>query len=229
MKRKVMGSEDIRDSQYQSRLQQSWGSIIDHLQSARRAGFVSAYRDDYDQHENERRHALLREDIRSMGYGYTEVKSGCIRNDDGEAALRNAAKAFFIRSVDRQDIMKFGSTYEQKSVLFKDENQFALLYVHYGLMGLTFHSGSNEADGFDPAIIRNALGTLRRTNAQRKSGASTEAIDCDRRANEYFEILALAKPVRSEFYLAQKTKDKPRTSWIRLQEYLHRYQGVKHA
>ena len=103
------------------------------------------------------------------------------------------------------------------------------MYVHYGLMGLTFHSGSNEADGFDPAIIRNALGTLRRTNAQRKSGASAEAIDCDRKANEYFEILALAKPVRSEFYLAQKTKDKPRTSWIGLQDYLKRYQGVKHA
>ena len=58
--------------------------------------------------------------------------------------------------------MKLGSTYEQKSVLFKDENQFALVYVDYGLMGLTFHSGL-------------------------------------------------------------------RTSWIRLHEYLHRYQEVKDA
>jgi len=81
-------------------------------------GIVSAFRIGLSDKKNKELHSELKKNVRSLGYGYIEMKGGY----KGKTEL-----SLFLGDVDKKDIIKFGVDNEQETVIYKNETEFVYI------------------------------------------------------------------------------------------------------
>lgn len=222
MPKKFMDAETAKKWIYKQRVESSWGRIIQHIESDRTFAAMSAYLAGYDEMENNERHNQLRKDIRDMGYGYIEMDSGYTYDDD----TREFEKSFFIPNISYKDALHLGRKYEQESILWKDSEGFFEIRCDTEEVNMTFDTGRDNGGQitFDPETLKIAFSQLRKSNKNQRKPFAFRAESVGRTESEgdqrNFEIRVYAKPVRSEFYQAQKEKKMPKVQRIGLRRYL---------
>ena len=105
----------------ESSLSRIWQFVEDDKKSF---SVVSAYRSYYNNKENKKRHILLIKGVRSTGYGFIEMRGGYVETIEG-VKIEVQESSVFIPSVEKKDIMKLGSDYEQDSILYKKDGLFS--------------------------------------------------------------------------------------------------------
>lgn len=91
--------------------------IYQHIEHNESFGIISAYRQNKD--DNQSQHASLKDKVRSLGLGFTELKGGYI-----ESGNKAEAKSLFIANITRKEAIKLAKELNQQSILFKDNNGF---------------------------------------------------------------------------------------------------------
>lgn len=91
--------------------------IYQHLEHNESFAVISAY--GFNKDNNQIQLTALKDKVRSLGLGFTELKGGLI--DSGN---KTEAKALFIANISSKDAIKLGHELNQQSILFKDENGF---------------------------------------------------------------------------------------------------------
>ena len=101
----------------------SLSRILQHIESVRSFGVLSAFRGGLSKRENMERHADLKDKVRGMGYGFIEMRGGYKEEDGGfvnELSL-------FVPGIDKRALVDLGSDLDQDSVIYKDKNSFELV------------------------------------------------------------------------------------------------------
>jgi hypothetical protein len=99
-------------------------------------GIVSAFRGANSDKENKARHEELKKTVRSMGYGYIEMRGG-YKGDEGYVE----ELSLLIPKVAKKEIVALGRKFEQHSVMFKDKQDF-------------YYIGTNEEAGIGKVLQR---------------------------------------------------------------------------
>tara|TARA_Y100001937_G_scaffold121361_1_gene180001 strand:- start:506 stop:1084 length:579 start_codon:yes stop_codon:yes gene_type:complete len=101
----------------------SLSRILQHIESDRSFGVLSAFRGGLSKKENMERHADLKDKVRGMGYGFIEMRGGYKEEDGGfvnELSL-------FVPGIDKRALVDLGSDLDQDSVIYKDKKSFELV------------------------------------------------------------------------------------------------------
>jgi hypothetical protein len=86
--------------------------------------------------ENKARHEELKKLVRSMGYGFIEMRGG-YRGDEGYAE----ELSLLIPNITKREIVALGRKYEQHSVMYKNNKDF-------------YYIGTNEEAGIGKVLMR---------------------------------------------------------------------------
>ncbi|MCX6157145.1 MAG: hypothetical protein NTY74_04100 [Ignavibacteriae bacterium] len=95
--------------------------IWQHINSNNTFAVISAFR--IRGRENEEKHQGLKEQVRSLGLGFTELKGGFTKE---EKLVQ--AKALVIANIGKKDILMLAEKFKQERFLFKNKKMF----VEYG-------------------------------------------------------------------------------------------------
>jgi|SRR5208282_476976 len=143
----------------------SWSRIIQHLEGPKPFGVISAFQWQYNEKKNFQLHGELENDIRNMGYGFIEQKSGySYTKANGEKGI-SYELSFFVPNITLEQVIKLGIKYGQESILYKDDKGFRSIYttnndgLHIGQIGMVY---SKEEIVFDPELLKKAFSQLRR-------------------------------------------------------------------
>lgn len=97
----------------------SLSRVWQYIENDKPFGVISPFRREYSFDENLKRYANLKNDVRSLGYGFIELKGGFKE----EGVFVNEL-ALFIPNITEKNIVDLGIKYEQYSVIFKDNSKF---------------------------------------------------------------------------------------------------------
>lgn len=152
---------------YKGKLKESsWSRIIQHIEDGVYSfAVISAYLKDLTVEENLKRHEDLRKDIRNLGYGYIEQKSGYTYKDD-ETETTVEEKSFFIPLINREEALRLCNKYNQYSILFKDDSSFYEIRSD-GKIETRFKTKRDSKTGqitFDPKILKIAYSKLKKSS-----------------------------------------------------------------
>jgi len=100
----------------------SLSRIFSHIEGNESFGVVSAFRDNLSTTENKQRHSDLKNMVRKFGYGFIEMRGG-YTGDQGFVQ----EYSLFVPGVSKKEIVEFGKSFDQHSVIFKDNNEFILI------------------------------------------------------------------------------------------------------
>jgi hypothetical protein len=162
----------------------SWSRIIQHIENNDSFSVISAYCNENTDQENLVKHDELKNEIRSLGYGYIEQNSGYSYKDKGiDKPEIKQEKSLFIPKINYDGAMMIGKKYKQESILYKDKNRgFILVYCRDGKRndGSSFKTGDIEAtfksEGgnnkitFNSDILKQAYSALIRANRNQRKG-----------------------------------------------------------
>jgi len=93
---------------------QNKSRIYQHIELNESFAIISAYRQNKD--DNQSQHASLKDKVRSLGLGFTELKVGYL-----ESGNKVEAKSLFIANINRKDAAIIGNEFSQQSILYKDK------------------------------------------------------------------------------------------------------------
>ena len=93
--------------------------VWQHIEHGGSFGVISPYRKEFSSSENEIRYSELKNQIRTLGYGYIELSSG-FKEEDGWVN----EKSLFIPNIKKKVLIDLGVKYNQFSVIYKDTNEF---------------------------------------------------------------------------------------------------------
>ena len=132
-------------------------------------GVISAFRGTYSQEENMKRHNQLKKDIRSLGLGFIEQKSGySYMNPESGEEVPVEERSFFIPEIDFDTCLKLGRKYKQESVLYKDsEKGFGLFLCSNGKREMLFKN-RDHLFTFNKNDVKNAYSQLVKSNNSQK-------------------------------------------------------------
>lgn len=99
-------------------------------------GILSAFRSVNSEKENKARHEELKKLVRSMGYGFIEMRGG-YRGDEGFAE----ELSLLIPNITKREIVALGRKYQQHSVMYKNNKDF-------------YYIGTNEEAGIGKVLMR---------------------------------------------------------------------------
>lgn len=90
-------------------------------------GTISAYKTTLAPEENKKAQEALKQDVRSKGYGYKEMK-GVYRYADGTTGHEYS---LFIPNIKKEDLIEIGNKYDQETVLYADpeKNKIVLDFI----------------------------------------------------------------------------------------------------
>jgi hypothetical protein len=111
--------------------------VFQHVEDdSRNFGILSAFRAVNSDKENKARHDELKKLVRSMGYGYIEMRGG-YKGDEGFAEELSV----LIPNIKKKEIVDLGRKYQQHSVMYKDKTDF-------------YYIGTNEEAGIGKVLMR---------------------------------------------------------------------------
>lgn len=94
-------------------------------------GIVSAFRKDLEgtveevKAENEKRHTTLKNEVRSMDYGFVELRGAY--KEKGSSSNDIFEKSLIIGKITRDEIVSLGKKYNQDSVIWHGDGKFELI------------------------------------------------------------------------------------------------------
>lgn len=147
-------------------IESSLTRIMQHIEN-RDFVVISAYNQDLPDDENLKRHYQLMKDIRSMKYGYIEMRSGYTYQDTDIIIYE---RSLFIPSMSLKEGLSLGKIYQQETIISKNENIFALYNCNNGKIEMNFRIKINS-DGnitFDKDIIKYAFSQLIKANKSQR-------------------------------------------------------------
>lgn len=118
-------------------------------------GFISAYNEVLGIKENIERHKRLIKDVRSLGLGYIQLRSGYTYADSDDMTNE---KSLMISNIDKDTLLKLSKRYDQESVLYSDENGFYLIGSNGNII-MTF-AKNRDTFTFNNELIRKAFSSL---------------------------------------------------------------------
>ncbi len=123
-------AETIRDMK-ESSLSRIWIHVTE---DALTFAVLSAFREEFDEKENEANHEELQKKVRSMRYGFVRMRGGyqeeekgedgqVVKGEDGQIVYKDPVykKSLFIPSISREEALELGDYYKQYSIIHKDE------------------------------------------------------------------------------------------------------------
>ncbi len=191
----------------------SWSRIIHHIEAGTSFAVISAYEKEYPLEVNFKKHEELRQDIRKMGYGYIEQKSGYsyINKKDNQEGMFDE-ESFFIPLITKKEALDLGNSYKQESILFKDDTGFYCLLKN-GKIDTEFKTKRDRKTGqitFEPKILKYAFSQLKKaTDYQRKQKFAYVIKEC-----VYIDEYRI--PTRSDAYRGMKEGKIPEAKYIRI-------------
>ena len=209
----------LTEAEYQEtnrihRLESSWGRIIQHIEGERTFAAISAYVFELDRETNEQRHEQLRNDIRTMGYGYIEMDAAYTYKSKKTGNTKWAyEESFFIPNITKEQALNLGREYDQETILWKDPEQFVELYCDTGNVSMEFQMERDE-DGqitFDPEVLKNVWSKLKKGSGNQRGVKFAYQVE---------SLRAHSIPPRSEAYRGVKYGYTPETESHELDEYL---------
>lgn len=99
-------------------------------------GIVSSFRGSNSDKENKIKHDEMKKLIRSMGYGYIEMRGG-YKGDEGVVE----ELSFLIPNITKKEIVSLGRQFGQHSVMYKNDQDF-------------YYIGTNEEAGVGKVLMR---------------------------------------------------------------------------
>jgi len=99
-------------------------------------GIVSAFRGGNSREQNKKLHDELKKKVRSMGYGYIELRGGYQEESGVVEEL-----SLLIPNIKKSEIVQLGRHYEQHSVMYKNNEDF-------------YYIGTNESAGIGKVLMR---------------------------------------------------------------------------
>ncbi len=187
---------------YNQKLQESSLSRIwQHINNPEKSfGVISAYRQDlYSEEENLKRHERLKRSIRGRGYGFIEQNSGYTYLDNGMEHMVEE-KSCFVPNISLEDALGLGITFEQESILYKDENGFSLIRCYDGKVLMKFKD-KNHIYSFKKDDIKIAYSQLIKANSSQRVKFS------------YVEEYRI--PLMGDAYMSQGNKKLAEAKWVR--------------
>jgi hypothetical protein len=99
-------------------------------------GIVSAFRGENSREQNKKLHDDLKKKVRSMGYGYIELRGGYQEEGGVVEEL-----SLLIPNIKKSEIVQLGRHYKQHSVMYKNNEDF-------------YYIGTNESAGIGKVLMR---------------------------------------------------------------------------
>lgn len=99
-------------------------------------GIISAFRGANNQKENLAKHEELKKLIRTMGYGFIELRGG-YKGDEGF----NEELSVLVPQITKKQIVELGRKFAQHSVMYKNDQDF-------------YYIGTNEESGIGKVLMR---------------------------------------------------------------------------
>ena len=217
--RRITKTESNQNVRERYKQESSWGRIIQHIEGSATFAVISSHVQDFSEDANERRHENLRREIRQMGYGYIEMDSGYTYKATQGGEAQALEQAFFIPEITKDEALSLGQKYDQETIIWKDQGQFAVIFSTTGAVDMDFQMerGSNGQITFDPETLKMAFSRLRKGSANQRGQSFAFRAES---VLESFTVRAIAVPTRGEAYRAQKTGKLPQAKAISLTEYL---------
>jgi hypothetical protein len=101
----------------------SLSRIMQHVDDPKRSfGVITSYRSDRSDDDNRKSFEVLKSEVRSMGYGYSELAGG-YNGDQGPVQ----EPSLFVPKISKDQTIKLGVKYDQHAVLYKDDKEFSLI------------------------------------------------------------------------------------------------------
>jgi hypothetical protein len=183
-------------------IEASLSRIWQHIQNGKTFAVISAYRGNYTEEENRKRHNQLKTDVRALGHGFIEQKSGYTYTDPLSGEEGGAEeKSLFIPNISKADAVALGRKYTQESILWKDDSRFVLLFIADG-SEKSFATTSNGCMTFDANRVKDAYSEL--IKSKRKNS----------KIKFSFILKELRVPSREDAYRAIEKKEKLLAEWI---------------
>jgi len=177
--------------------------IWQHIQSSKTFAVISAFRGSNTEEVNLERHNSLKNDVRSLGHGFIEQKSGYTYANPETGEEGNVdERSLFIPNISKEDAVALGKKYQQESILWKDADEFVILYVDSGKTD-AFNRGSGSDLTFDPSAVKFAFSQF--LKSKNKNAIKKFA----------YVLKELSIPSREDAYKALKEKTGlPQTKWV---------------
>lgn len=147
-------------------IESSLSRIIQHIEN-RDFIALSAYDKDLPDDENLKRHIQLMKDVRSMGYGFIEMKAGYTYQDTD---IIIHEKSVFIPNMSLEEGLRLGNDYNQETIISKNGDIFAIYYCNNGKIDMRFKvkRDPNGNITFDKDTIKYAFSQLIRANKSQR-------------------------------------------------------------
>jgi hypothetical protein len=107
----------------ESSMSRIWQHIED---SNTRFGVITAYRNTRTPNENQQLQEQLKDEVRDMGYGYIAMYGGYTYDEGGKVETAKEP-SIFVPNISKKEIMDLGEKYDQDSIIFKGNNEFAMI------------------------------------------------------------------------------------------------------
>lgn len=188
-------------------LESSLSRIWQHITNGDTFAVISAFRGMNTDSENLKLHNQLKSDVRGMGLGFIEQKSGYTYSnpDTGEDGTVDEM-SLFIPKITLAQSVKLGRKYNQESILFKDNDRFVLIDCKSGSVDLTFKKATSDRPlTFQPDVLKYAFSQLNKGNKNNKIKYAFKT-----------EGYELKIPTRTESYKSIQTGKLSETKWIKI-------------
>lgn len=191
-------------------IESSLSRIWQHVKSNDTFAVISPYRGSNTPDENKKLMSKLKSDIRGLGLGFIEQKSGYTYTNPatGEDGTVDEM-SLFIPKITYAQAKKLGIEYKQETIIFKDSERFVLIDPQKGSVELKFKM-SDDNTTFDPSVLKYAFSQLVKAN---QNSAKKYAFNVD----ENFNVFELVPPTRTESYMALKSKQGlVKAKWVKI-------------
>lgn len=117
----------------------SLSRIWQHVNNSKTFAVISAFKSTVGDDANIANHQKLKSDVKSLGLGYVEQKSGYTYMDqETHSNVRVEEMSVFVPNISLSDSLRLGSKYGQESILYKDATRFDLIVCDTGAVDRSF-------------------------------------------------------------------------------------------
>jgi hypothetical protein len=190
---------NIKKELQESSLSRIWQHIVNPETSF---AVISAFREEFSEEENLKRHEKLKQQIRSLGYGLIEQKSGYSYEDNKNVIVDE--KSFFIPNIDFVSALKLGNLFKnnlpQESILYKSPDKDFGVYSCKSGKILVHLKNKDHLFTFSKEEVKKAYSQLIRANKSQRI--------------KFAYIMEYYIPSMTDAYKSIKEKELPKARWI---------------
>ena len=183
----------------------STSRLLKHLTDNNKLAIISTYRDSRTESQNRSLLRKLKTEVRNLGYGFTELISKWVEQQDGQT-YSSDERSLMIYNITLDQAEKLGEQYNQSSIIYKDADKCAEVCT----CEFTDYEGKLHKPGqcvryFNVKNTKSPMGLddAREIFANRKGGPASKPVKSNRpfKLSEMYEV---ESPKGSVFSTAEK-------------------------